>query len=118
MNDPQRFWLIAYDIRDRRRLVRIGRFMAKHAWRLQYSLFAGHWNRRQLDAIIKCLEELIDPVADDIRIYPIEDKPWMARLGRQALTPGWIRLVQASDTPHCDASGDDLQFEPQLIENK
>ena len=115
MNDPQRFWLVAYDIRDKRRLARVGRFVSRHAWRLQYSLFAAHWNRRELNAIIQTLTELIDPNQDDVRFYPVEDTPWTARIGKQQITPGWLRLVQPS-TPIPSHDRNDEEIQMQFIE--
>ena len=93
MSDRPMRWIVSYDIRCAKRLVRVGRFMTRNAYRLQYSVFIGKWTRRDLKFIIQALEELIDPRVDDVRCYPVEEDPWHAVLGDQRWSDGWTVLV-------------------------
>lgn len=75
MSDPVRRWLIAYDIRCKRRLARVHRLVSKQALPLQYSVFCARLSRSQAHALAAELEELIAPV-DDVRLYALGENPW------------------------------------------
>lgn len=104
MNTSAQAWLLAYDISDRKRLARILRFVRRHAKPLQHSLFFARWTPRQRDAILSALEQLIDPRHDDIRLYPLKNRPWSICLGRQHPIPDTLELIQPpippQPTPH------------------
>lgn len=87
-------WIVSYDIRCPNRLARLARFLSRHAFRLQYSVFIGKWTRKELQSIIVAIKELINEAVDDVRCYPVEDEPWHAVLGRQRWSTGWVYLLE------------------------
>ncbi len=80
-----RDWIVAYDIRDPKRLVRVHRYMIKHAEPLQRSVFMARMSTLDLLLLREGLAELIDPRQDDIRMYPLPAHLEIVRLGRQDL---------------------------------
>jgi CRISPR-associated protein Cas2 len=68
-------YLISYDIPsdkpgDRRR-ARLAKFLLGRGLRVQWSVFEVMLSPERLPALIEELEELIDPDADSVRIYPL-----------------------------------------------
>jgi len=78
-----RAYLIAYDIADPKRLLRVHRFLVKHAMALQYSVFAGVFTPFQLTAAVTGLRDRIDAREDDVRIYPLPRRCYALTLGEQ-----------------------------------
>ena len=83
--NERRTWLIAYDIREPRRLNRLHRFIVQHAVMVQYSvyLFEGHGG--ELSRLLSGIRKLIDQRVDDVRVYPVPDRPEIHTLGRGTL---------------------------------
>lgn len=71
MSAGRRTCLIAYDIRDEKRLRRVHKFVSRHARALQYSLFVADLDEAGLAVLIAGLTERADPRADDVRIYAL-----------------------------------------------
>lgn len=90
---PQSVYLIAYDIRDPRRLARVYQLCKRSGLHLQYSVFLVHANPRQIDGLAREIGALIDPRRDDIRIYPIPERAQWIHLGR----PFWPDAVHFID---------------------
>lgn len=90
----QRGHLIAYDISEPRRLVRVHRFLRSRALAVQYSVFAGVLSQRQMAGMLEELEKRIDPKSDDVRVYPLTARCEAAVLGKGRLPEG----VHLSDT--------------------
>ena len=90
----RRAWLIAYDVRDPRRLVRVHRRMLRHATPLEYSVF---WlTGTQMDRL-RCLQDVLPLLredADDLRMYMLPARGLRLRLGAPALPAGiqWSAL--------------------------
>lgn len=76
-------WLLAHDIRDKKRLQRVWRFLSKEGVRLQYSVYLLAGTRHQVEAIVDRLLQLIDESADDVRIYPLTENTRIWGLGTQ-----------------------------------
>lgn len=76
-------WLLAHDIRDKKRLQRVWRFLSQEGVRLQYSVYLLAGTRHQVEAIIDRLQQLIDESADDVRIYPLTENTRIWGLGTQ-----------------------------------
>jgi CRISPR-associated protein Cas2 len=76
-------WLLAHDIRDKKRLQRVWRFLRQEGVRLQYSVYLLAGTRQQVENIIDRLRELIDEAADDVRIYPLTENTRIWGLGTQ-----------------------------------
>ncbi len=64
-------YLIAYDITDGRRLSRICRYLKGKGLHLQKSVFFCVLGFEEVQKIKDELATMIDPVTDDIRIYPV-----------------------------------------------
>lgn len=84
----RRPYLVAYDIRAPRRWRRLFRGLKRVAIPIQYSLFYGEFTPSRLAAVVALVEEVIDPRADDVRIYPLPAGGWQARIGRPILPDG------------------------------
>lgn len=76
-------WLLAYDIREPRRLNRVGRYLRQEGLRLQYSVYLMTGSREQMQSVMDKLSQLIDKSADDVRLYPITENTRIWGLGTQ-----------------------------------
>jgi CRISPR-associated protein Cas2 len=89
--NQQRTWLICYDITDPRRLVRLHRFLRKHAEPVQYSVFYYEASAAQLGRLVGEIEARIDRRSDDVRIYQLPERLECTTLGRGSLPGGsWL----------------------------
>ena len=77
-------YLIAYDIREPKRLNRIHYYISKKATALQKSVFLITANQKDITTITADLLDRAKTDTDDIRLYPIHklDNIWTA--GKQA----------------------------------
>jgi CRISPR-associated protein Cas2 len=67
-------WLVAYDIRDPKRLRRVHRFMVNWGTSLQFSVFAVEARAKDLARLKAGLFKRINPDEDDLRIYAIPNR--------------------------------------------
>jgi len=88
-----REWIVAYDIADPKRLGRVHRYMVKRAIPLQKSVFQTSMSTVQLLKLRQGLSALIDPKADDIRMYPLPAHPEIVRLGRMDIAASGVFLA-------------------------
>ena len=81
--------LIAYDVREPKRLGQLFRLLKARCLTLQYSVFlqvcAGERDRTEIDGMML---DMINEVEDDIRIYPLPDECFALRIGRAFLGEG------------------------------
>lgn len=91
-----RAWLIAYDIADPKRLVRVHRYLKSKAVPVQYSVFVTRASTSQIGDIRSALVGLIDPKADDVRIYQVPEKPQLVSLGCKAFPEG-IQVLEGKE---------------------
>ena len=73
--------LIAYDITNPKRLMKIHKFLRKRAIHMQYSVFYARLTPLQLEHLLEDLTDLMNEKTDDIRIYPLPQKPSWHSLG-------------------------------------
>lgn len=66
-------YLIAYDIRDPKRLKRVHYFISKKASALQRSVFLIKANQTDIQSVTKALLERAATQEDDIRLYPLQN---------------------------------------------
>ncbi|MGI9213271.1 MAG: CRISPR-associated endonuclease Cas2 [Methylococcaceae bacterium] len=92
-NRPIRY-IICYDIANPKRLVRVHRCLKGEGLPLQYSVFNCCLTERQLKHLMDKLQKIIDPRADDIRIYPLPERSDCVTLGKQ-MFPDDIMLFRA-----------------------
>lgn len=71
------WYLVQYDITDKKRLQRVHRFMKSCAFSLQGSVFAWRGNDEALRQFQHKLASLIDTKADDIRGYALKNAVWL-----------------------------------------
>ncbi|MEO5344629.1 MAG: CRISPR-associated endonuclease Cas2, partial [Gammaproteobacteria bacterium SHHR-1] len=74
----------------------IHRFLKKQAMPVQYSVFLIRCNALRLQQLRDELAAMIDPEADDIRIYTLPEKSDIITLGQQQLAEG-IYLLGSDD---------------------
>lgn len=79
----QHWYLIAYDVRDPKRLRRVHYHIRKHAFALQESVFLVRTDQRGLAALEDQLRKLVDPRTDDLRRYPVTGPAALWTAGRQ-----------------------------------
>lgn len=91
MHAPQLF-LLSYDIADPRRLARVHRTVKRQGLPLQYSVFLIADTPAVLDGLLAELDDIIDPRADDIRVYPLPTRLDADSYGRQFLPLGVLLL--------------------------
>lgn len=84
MNAP-RAWLITYDITNPKRLVRLHRFLRKHAVPVQYSVFHFEGSAARMGQLMEQVETRIDPKTDDVRAYQLPEMLSIDTIGRGGL---------------------------------
>ena len=83
--------LLCYDIRDKKRLVKVHRLVKRHGLALQYSVFYLEMTNAEVGRLLGKLEELIDERVDDVRVYAISRFEDIQMLG-ESLLPEGIQL--------------------------
>ncbi len=81
-------YLICYDISCPKRLARLHRMLKKCAVPIQYSVFMFMGDERQLQRCLDQAAAIIDPLADDLRAYPLPKRGLRLRLGKPTLPEG------------------------------
>ncbi len=76
-------WLLAYDIRDPKRLKKVWRVMRREGIPFQYSLYFLRSNKMGIENLLQRLTTLIDTTVDDLRVYPLGENTRMWGLGNQ-----------------------------------
>jgi CRISPR-associated protein Cas2 len=101
-----RNWLIAYDIRDSRRLSRVHRYLKRRALPVQYSVFVFQGTPVQVKQVLNDMEELIHPDWDDIRLYHLPERSEVVQLGRKSFPEGVYLTSQGLQELLCEAAED------------
>jgi len=91
MSKP-RLFLLAYDIADPRRLVRVHRACRQWGVPVQYSVFLVPIMPATIGDLLAELEGLIDEDVDDVRFYPLPSRIEMDEIGRRDLPEG-VELI-------------------------
>jgi len=78
-------WIISYDISAPRRLNSVHRYLKRCGIPLQYSVFMTRGNEAFLDRIMADLAMIINPREDDVRAYPVPEKPDIIWIGKQPM---------------------------------
>ncbi len=87
-----KLFLLAYDIANPRRLARVHRTVKRQGLPLQYSVFLIADTPAVLDGLLAELDDIIDPRADDIRVYSLPSRLDADSFGRQFLPLGVMLL--------------------------
>lgn len=64
-------WVVAYDIPDDRRRLRVAGVLEGFGDRVQHSVFEVLLNDGRMDALARLLGAEIDPQEDRLRLYPL-----------------------------------------------
>lgn len=86
-----RAYLLAYDIKDPRRLQRVHKLMTEEGLAVQYSVFAGAWSESDLKRLAERMRDRLEWTEDDVRVYPIPERCSAIVLGR-AMTPDGVGI--------------------------
>lgn len=91
------FYVVAYDIADPKRLMRVHRCLREQGLPLQYSVFNVCLTEKQLRSLLDQLDGLIEPCEDDIRVYPLPERRDCRMLGRQMFPDDVMLFRQGGD---------------------
>ncbi|MBI5018187.1 MAG: CRISPR-associated endonuclease Cas2 [Deltaproteobacteria bacterium] len=91
-------YLICYDIRDPKRLVRVHKILKARALALQYSVFVLEGTERDKQAAVESVREVIDHTEDDVRVYTLPARVEVKALGVAEPLPSGVLLVGAGGT--------------------
>lgn len=83
-----KLFLLAYDIANPERLVKVHRTVKRFGIPLQYSVFLVPATPGALDDLLSELQYIIDKRADDIRVYTLPSRLDVEHYGRQRLPEG------------------------------
>jgi CRISPR-associated protein Cas2 len=83
----KQWYMLAYDIRDEKRLKRLHYVIRKEAIAMQQSVFLIHADQQQLQKIRTLVDKNTHTQQDDVRLYPLThpDSMWMAGTQQRAL---------------------------------
>jgi CRISPR-associated protein Cas2 len=90
--------LIAYDIRDPKRLRRVHAYLRTRAQALQLSVFLVQADTAELDAILDGVRARVDNRCDDIRLYAVTDPAalWSAGIQGDAVAGCYIAQPESA----------------------
>ena len=82
-------YVIAYDIPDDRRRLRVAKLLEGHGERIQYSLFECLLTARQFETLWEEVRKRIDEEEDSVRAYRLcgDCAGWVRTVGRERPTP-------------------------------
>lgn len=66
-------FLVIYDIKDTKRVGKIGRYLSKIGVRIEFSMFLVSCSKDEMVDFAMEINEIIDSEEDDVRIYIVED---------------------------------------------
>ena len=85
--DPIMNFLVAYDIADPKRLRLVAKLLEASARRVQKSVFVFTGSRRQLDDLLGCAVQYIEPTVDRIQAWPVRTSNRTQRADAGAALP-------------------------------
>lgn len=71
MRTKKKFYVVAYDIKDDGRRVKVGKLMEQYGIRANFSVFECLFTDKQLAATQEDIERLIDKTCDSVIFYPV-----------------------------------------------
>lgn len=69
-------WIILYDIRDAKRLVKVSKVMESYGWRVQKSVFESDADELTIETLKNRLKEIIDEEVDFVLFFNVCEKDW------------------------------------------
>lgn len=86
-------YLVCYDIKDERRLMRVYKKMKSRGLHIQYSVFHCRLSRDELLELKRSLGDIIEKSMDDIRIYSLPTDIKVTVLGQGDRIPEGITIL-------------------------
>lgn len=86
-------YLVCYDIRDELRLTRVFKKMKSSGIHIQYSVFFCRLSKDELIKLKNALNEIIDRVQDDVRIYPLPSNTNVVVMGQGDRVPEGVTVL-------------------------
>ncbi len=65
------WYLIAYDVRDPKRLQRLHRYLSRRSTALQHSLYLYNEREQNISDLLSEMQQFLRGHEDDLRLYPI-----------------------------------------------
>jgi len=96
MATPRTWYLLAYDIRDPKRLQRVHYYLRKRALAAQQSVFFLHATDAELNQTLDEIAQRIHRHQDDVRAYPISHPADVWLTGQSAVAGPLLQLPAAS----------------------
>ena len=117
MRHEPKAWIVAYDIRQPRRLRRVHRQLRKEGVAAQYSVFTVEADDEQIERLLACLRLLIDEHEDDLRAYHLPASCPVWSLGTQQLPDGiCLSATHAARLLTATAIAPVAQAEPSAVD--
>ncbi|HNZ59765.1 MAG TPA: CRISPR-associated endonuclease Cas2 [Syntrophorhabdaceae bacterium] len=85
-------YLVCYDIRDEKRLIRVFKTMKKRGLHIQYSVFYCRLEWYELLELKAKLKDIIDESMDDLRIYPLPANGKVSVMGKGDRIPDGVMV--------------------------
>jgi len=85
-------YLVCYDIRDEKRLIKVFKTIKKRGLHIQYSVFYCRLTWRELVELKEKLKDIIDERKDDVRVYPIPQDMKVKVMGRGDRIPEGVDI--------------------------
>lgn len=96
MATPRTWYLLAYDIRDPRRLQRVHYYLRKRALAAQQSVFFAHATEDELKEMLDGVAKRMHRHQDDVRAYPISHPAEVWLSGQSAVAGPLLQPPTAS----------------------
>lgn len=114
-------YLVCYDIADPKRLCRVIRYMKGKGLHLEYSVWYCSLTWPELQTLKNDLRGMIDEEKDDVRIYPLPQRPRVRILGVGAKIPDGVDLFVGassllSGTKPAQGYPEDVDFKNKIEE--
>lgn len=81
-------FVIGYDVRNKKRLIRVHRKMLRYAIPIEYSIFVLEGNEESLRRCVSDTMSTLDLRRDDFRCYRLPLSGFQVRVGRSVLPEG------------------------------
>ncbi len=84
-----KFYIICFDVADKKRLRQVAIQMENFGQRVQYSVFECHLDKKSLEDLKTRLDTIINKKEDHVRYYGLcnKDKPKILLDGAGSITP-------------------------------
>lgn len=82
------FYLIGYDVTDKKRLIRVHKFLQNYAFPIQKSIFLFHGNELNASNCINKVKSILNLQEDALCCYQLPKRGFKSSIGTQLLPDG------------------------------